>query len=226
MPRRKFNYKNLAFNKFIHLLALLLITFLLSPVWGRLETAFPVLSFVFLLSIILILRTLSFKKHTIYVCMGVAAFAFLLDVLFSLEVLPTQKDLLAFISTLAYTIFVFMAVVLIMRRLFALKEVNIDTIVGGICVYLLLGFLWILFYALIAYFDLAAFSIDILKRPMSLFYFSYTTLTTLGYGDITPVNRFAMVLSSLEAITGQIYLTVFVARLVGLYITHEIKKIQ
>ena len=226
MPRRKFNFHKLAINKFIHLLALLLVTFLLSPIWGRIETTFPIMSFVFLISILLILRTISLKKHTMYVCMTVASCAFLLDVVFSLELLPGQKDLLAFISTLAYTVFVFMAITLIVRRLFTLKEVNIDAIVGGICVYLLLGLLWILFYAMIAYFDLAAFSIDVLKRPMALFYFSYTTLTTLGYGDVTPVNRFAMVLSNLEAITGQLYIAVFVARLVGLYITHELKKIE
>lgn len=226
MPRRKFNYRKLAINKFIHLLALLLITFLLSPIWGRLETTFPILSFVFLLSIILILRTLSLKKHTITVCIAVAICAFLLDVVFSLELLPGQKDLLAFVSTLAYTVFVFMAIVLIVKRLFTLKEVNVDAIVGGICVYLLLGLLWILFYVIIAYFDTWAFSINVLKRPMALFYFSYTTLTTLGYGDVTPVNRFAMVLSNLEAITGQLYIAVFVARLVGLYITQEIKKIE
>jgi voltage-gated potassium channel Kch len=49
-------------------------------------------------------------------------------------------------------------------------------------------------------------------------YFSYTTLTTLGYGDIVPVSQIARTLATLEAITGQLYLAVLVARLVGLHI--------
>jgi hypothetical protein len=52
-------------------------------------------------------------------------------------------------------------------------------------------------------------------------YFSFTTLTTLGYGDIVPVSAIARALTSIEAITGQIYLAVLVARLVGLNIAES-----
>jgi hypothetical protein len=51
-------------------------------------------------------------------------------------------------------------------------------------------------------------------------YFSFITLTTVGYGDIVPHSPAARTLAALEAITGQIYLTVLVARLVGLHIVH------
>ncbi|MCA1808807.1 MAG: hypothetical protein LC725_05045 [Lentisphaerae bacterium] len=54
---------------------------------------------------------------------------------------------------------------------------------------------------------------------MAFFYFSFITMTTVGYGDITPVSNIATSLSALEAVTGQIYLTVLVARLVALNIT-------
>jgi voltage-gated potassium channel Kch len=49
-------------------------------------------------------------------------------------------------------------------------------------------------------------------------YFSFSTLTTVGYGDIVPRSNAARTLAELEAITGQIYLAVLVARLVGLHI--------
>ena len=49
-------------------------------------------------------------------------------------------------------------------------------------------------------------------------YFSFVTLTTLGYGDVTPVHDVAQMLAVAEAVTGQLYLTIFVARLVGLYV--------
>ena len=51
-------------------------------------------------------------------------------------------------------------------------------------------------------------------------YYSFITLTTLGYGDIAPVSMTARMLATLEAITGQIYLAVLVARLVALHIAH------
>lgn len=55
---------------------------------------------------------------------------------------------------------------------------------------------------------------------MQLRYFSFATLTTLGFGDILPRTPVARVLATLEAVTGQIYLTVLIARLVGLHIVH------
>jgi hypothetical protein len=62
---------------------------------------------------------------------------------------------------------------------------------------------------------------DYVGRVLEMRYFSFTTLTTLGYGDIVPHSAGARTLAVLEAVTGQIYLTVLVARLVGLYIVHE-----
>ena len=57
----------------------------------------------------------------------------------------------------------------------------------------------------------------------SAMYFSFVTLTTLGYGDITPVNSFARSLAFLEAAMGQIYLTVLIASLVGVHISTSTK---
>jgi hypothetical protein len=54
-------------------------------------------------------------------------------------------------------------------------------------------------------------------------YFSFVTLTTLGYGDITPINEFARSLAFLEAATGQFYLTVLIASLVGIHISSSNK---
>ncbi|MDJ0797186.1 MAG: potassium channel family protein [Calothrix sp. MO_167.B12] len=52
-------------------------------------------------------------------------------------------------------------------------------------------------------------------------YLSFTTLTTLGYGDILPVNPFAMMLTNLEAIIGQMYPAIFIAILVGAYLSQK-----
>ena len=62
------------------------------------------------------------------------------------------------------------------------------------------------------------------RRPQSIngfngFYFSFITLSTVGYGDITPVSRIARWLAAMEAMTGLLYVTVLIARLVSLYST-------
>ena len=62
------------------------------------------------------------------------------------------------------------------------------------------------------------------KTQIEFTYYSFVTLTTLGYGDITPLSSRVKVLSMLEAVVGQIYLVVLVARLVGLHISHSSRR--
>ena len=125
---------------------------------------------------------------------------------------------------LVYTAFVVLADVVRER------EVSLDTISGGICVYLLLGVGWALGYALVEIQAPGSFAMggEALPPPPfaldaggawlgSFIYLSFVTLTTLGYGDLTPLSRVTQMLASAEAIFGQLFLAVFMARLVGLY---------
>jgi hypothetical protein len=65
---------------------------------------------------------------------------------------------------------------------------------------------------------------DVSRTGGNFLYYSFVTLTTLGYGDITPASSPARSLSTLEAVTGQLYIAILVARLVGLHIVHAGKK--
>jgi hypothetical protein len=117
---------------------------------------------------------------------------------------------------------------LILIDIFRTRLVTLDIIAGGISVYLFFGNICGMIYALIGRLDPAAFSIpevtasyigNNLGEVSSAMYFSFVTLTTLGYGDITPVNNFARTLAYLEAAIGQFYLTVLIASLVGIHIS-------
>jgi hypothetical protein len=98
-------------------------------------------------------------------------------------------------------------------------EVDLNIIVGSVALYLLIGFIWSIFYTI-----LLEFSPDALNGidaglwydnyPLTT-YFSFVTLTTLGYGDISPSTPIAQVIVILEAITGMFYLAVIVASLIG-----------
>jgi hypothetical protein len=108
----------------------------------------------------------------------------------------------------------------IMAELFETKKVTTDTVKGGICVYIFLGILWASFYKLTYEIAPDAFSVPI-NEHWSFFYFSFSTLLTIGFGDITPVSSFAMMLTCLEGLLGQLFLVIFIARLVGLRIQHS-----
>lgn len=105
-------------------------------------------------------------------------------------------------------------------------RVSSDTIIGGICVYLLIGLCFAMAFITLAHVDAAAFASsgapiaieDPSRRATQLLYFSFVTLTTLGYGDIAPRTDLAQMFAVSETLIGQLYLTIFVARLVALFV--------
>lgn len=102
--------------------------------------------------------------------------------------------------------------------------VDSNKIVGAICVYLLLGLIWALCYLLIAQLVPGAYN-GLEQAPWhenfsAVAYYSYVTLTTLGYGDISPVVPIARFLVYMEAITGVFYMAILVASLVGIRLSN------
>ncbi|MCH7519542.1 MAG: two pore domain potassium channel family protein [Candidatus Dadabacteria bacterium] len=102
------------------------------------------------------------------------------------------------------------------------REVTAEILFASICVYILIGFTWCTLYVIIEILYPGSF-VDtdgqILHTGPDFLFFSYTTLTTVGYGNIEAITDQARSLASLEAIAGQLYLTIMVARLVGLHIS-------
>ena len=115
-------------------------------------------------------------------------------------------------------------IVIVLGFLLRARRADAETIYAAICVFLLMGILWATLYALIGRLEPGAFSTSTGDAPgmgsgvgsLTSLYFSFVTLTTLGYGDVTPVTAAARMTAALEALTGQVYLVVLVARLVGL----------
>ena len=106
----------------------------------------------------------------------------------------------------------------VLAQAFRAGPVNVHRIQGAVAAYLLLGLAWALAYETVALLATGAFSGASLAGPdrQRFVYFSFVTLTTVGYGDVTPVHPVARSLAVAEALTGQLYPAILLARLVSL----------
>ena len=125
------------------------------------------------------------------------------------------------------------AIVLIIRHLIEAQHVTLNTISASLCAYMLLGVFWANVYSLLELLEPGAFSIPSrvgaeagigAERTLDLLYYSFTTMTTLGYGDITPSSAFARMFAVTQAVVGQVILVVLVAHLVGLRVAQSVEK--
>jgi hypothetical protein len=154
---------------------------------------------------------------------GIVAFA--TGFAWAIPGLDTRAVDIAFtICAFSYACFALIAIVSMLKHVFEIENVTIDRIIGSICIYFLIGMFFAFIYAGIDLLEPNTFNfvgtntvtLDSIKTYL---YFSYTTLTTLGYGDITPLIPAARLVSMLEAIIGQVYLVIMVAMLVGVHVS-------
>lgn len=116
---------------------------------------------------------------------------------------------------------IFLAQMLFMIWIHIEKEndVTIELVMAAACAYILLGLVWAYAYYLLEIFHPNSFkaSEKLSDDLWNFYYYSFVTLTTMGYGDILAITKSARALSILEAITGQLYLAIMISRLVGLH---------
>jgi hypothetical protein len=113
----------------------------------------------------------------------------------------------------------------IIASVFRTREVTRHVIFAAISAYILIAYVWSTFYSILETLQPGSFSHihgDAAQHPFAFTYYSFVTITTLGYGDITPLTSKAQALAVLEAIIGQIYMTVLIAWLVGLYVGRRV----
>ena len=134
------------------------------------------------------------------------------------------------IGLIGESLFLSLVGIKILTDLFRSKKVTEDSLAGAVCVYLLIGLVWTYLYLIIEVFIPGSFSFTQGDARMQMwvssefypfYYFSLVTMTTVGYGDLLPVSTAARSLATMEGILGQIYLTILVARLVGMYLMHQ-----
>jgi hypothetical protein len=146
---------------------------------------------------------------------------------------PTELIYLHFGLRILFVAFIIGA---ILYEIFSPGEITFDTVCSSLCVYLLLGVVWESVYALMetavpgSIVSATRTEADTPRPGMSpevamifrMRYFSFTTLTSVGYGDIVPGTNLARMCAITQALVGQMYLLVMVSRLVGLHISQTL----
>jgi hypothetical protein len=114
----------------------------------------------------------------------------------------------------------FATIVYLLRYVFRPEVMTADKLFGAAAAYLMLGSLWATLYALVNHYYPGSFVAGTEGRTADLsdyLYFSYTTLTSTGYGDIVPKTRQARAVCMVEQLAGGLYLAILIARLAGVY---------
>jgi hypothetical protein len=194
---------------------------LAGPGWVRLLTN------VFL-SLILIAGAITVSRNRIFRTLvfswGLLTFVFL----WTRYLFPYQA--LVFVTNCLSLVFLVLLTCLILSQIFREGPTTSHRIMGAVAAYLLLGVIWYQAYNLIALRMPEAFNV---QGPLALgggealqsdlFYFSFVTLTTLGYGDIVAVHPIARMLVILEGVAGQLFPAILIARLVSLQVQSKKK---
>ena len=148
-------------------------------------------------------------------------------ILFQMMAFSAPSHISLFMAAIATLLFFGFVITVVYRSMLAPGKVTVDKLAAAVNVYLLLGLAWAILYGLIASFDYGAFAVTTTEiqtleeyvdygAEFIFVYFSFVTLTTLGYGDILPMTPLAQTAAWMEAVVGQLFLAVTIARLVGL----------
>lgn len=152
--------------------------------------------------------------------MGVATVIVLLGIALILRAHGGHVVLDVCLQASAWLLIALLIMWVVTRAVYEPGRITYHRILGAIMLYLTIGLMFVALYTVIGALSPTAFNgLSVAARvslPSDLVYFSFATLTTVGYGDIVPVDPIARSLSNVEAIIGQLYPATLLARLVSL----------
>jgi hypothetical protein len=208
-------------TNFSYLLIALLVFLIAIPLTDEFITGSPpgVKALIFSAILIIGVRSLKGAGRAFLVGMGFVV----AGVIFSMLATQLESAVFQVGSLLALGGFLLVAIVFTMKQVAVGTDMSANRIIGAVCVYLLLGVIWALAYSLLEFAVPGSFSgfTPWTDRgwDSEWLYFSFVTMTTLGYGDLLPISSSARAMAYLQAIFGQFYIAILVAGLVSAYIS-------
>ncbi|MBW1775029.1 MAG: two pore domain potassium channel family protein [Deltaproteobacteria bacterium] len=210
-------------KRFLFLFIVLLLTLMLGPVLDAFPHMRILMTVFWSLVLISSVYAVSQKKRVILLA-ALLALPFFAEEWSSLFIVSLPALV---IGKLFGALFFAFVIFHILRFIYRGREVCIEFIIAAAVVYLLIAVMWSYFYSVLEMIHPGSFNLPdntVGLMQNRFIYFSFVTITTLGYGDITPNTSFASSLSMVEAVVGQLYMTVQVAWLVGIHVASHYEK--
>ena len=205
---------------FLLVLTAAILTFVASPALSGSDVGLVLLNTLFLALMLAALVASGIRGIPFRVALLLAAFASLVVALNRLTNVSVFLAPRALISTGFWIV----VPVLVLRRVLRERHVTLNSVYGALSAYFLIGLLLGFLYETIEEIDEGSFSFP---QPFQeehtdeFLYFSLVTQTTLGFGDVTPIKSIPRTITAVQAVVGQAYLVVLVARLVALQLINE-----
>lgn len=221
--------QNLFKERFVFLLVSLALVYVFFQIAHRNHLTQLLLVVSFSMVLLTSLYAVSGKHRFVLIGMCLGLPAILID--WITYIIPSYP--LVIIGLVSIIVFLLFVASSILYFVLQYERVTLNTIYASLCSYILFGMMFGMIYVLVELVFPGAFSLDIASHNIppkvyliraelsELIYFSFVTLTTVGFGDIVPQIPLSQSLSALEAMSGQFYLIVLVARLVGVHISQK-----
>ena len=210
-------------TNFFYLLIALLILLFIIPLADDLNLVSAPLVRGLVFSCLLVIGVWSLKGGGRFFTIGMAFV--IAGVVLNVLGIRMHSPLFQYGSILSLLGFMLVAISFTLKQVVIGTDITANRLVGAICVYLLLGVIWAMIYTLVNTVSPGSFAgfspMNDLGWDSEWLYFSFVTMTTLGYGDILPVSATARGLAYMQAVVGQFYIAVLVAGLVGAYVSRR-----
>jgi len=210
-------------NRFLFLLVAILSFLILNPLLNNFFRISVLLDIFLTIVFVASIYAVSQKRH--HLVIGTLLLLPLLLTTWTKHLV--QSPVLPIIGLSSGILFFAFMILTIFIFVFKQNRVTPNVINAAVVVYLLMAMMWALLYTLLEILAPGSFTLTESgpqENALHFFYYSFVTITTLGYGDITPASEIARSIAVVEAVIGQIYLVVLVARLVGIHIAQTVSK--
>ena len=205
-------------ERFLILMVLILSLLIVGPILESFVAVGNVIDVFMTAIVICMLYLITNRKGLLYfggVLAGIMILTMWLDNFYEHNLLSTSSIIFGIILTIVVTKSTLMFII-------KSETVTRAVVYAGMLLYILIAQLWAMVYMLLYLITPASFNLPGGQGNLLVFeYYSFVTLTTLGFGDITPLTNVAKMFSVLEAVVGQLYLVVVIAWLVGMGVARE-----
>jgi hypothetical protein len=218
-PRRRLRHPEPHNERYFFLLGLLVVDICVIGLAGAGRWATFSYTPITAATLLLALRTSEARRRTMRIAWAAAGIAVLASLLVAIT---GSKHLIGYVYFMLFALLL-ISPLAIARRIVTSRRVTLRLLVAAICVYLMIGLLFTFVYLGVNGVHPSFFAQGPQKDPSIYLYFSFITMTTVGFGDFTPGSSLPRVLVVFEAMLGQVFLVTAVARLVSLYSSESLE---